>query len=153
MIKLEVLRGLKRGAYVQFFVTNTGESYEFWNADSLYLDEVVYSIFAPCFRVSAKKFNYYGPTCFMAMELEQLQSCLEAFQIELETISNADTLVNKLSLTPMGKNFLREFKRENADPKIEWMSIRNSLKTVNDSLFTLVRNCLQSGKMLWVLGI
>lgn len=148
-MKLQILRGLKQGPYVQFNTTGTP-----WDDSSLFLDEEVYGLLSDAFDASNSKFNYYGPTCYRKSELAKLRLEMEKFTSKLDEISDFESFQKVIAKLPMSMNFLDGLETENkVILNTEWNSIVDTLKQINANLLELVQQCIRNNQPLWVFGI
>ena len=149
MAELKILSNLKGGPYVEFNTTG-----QHWDDSSIFLDEVVFGIFSNSFDYSHENFNYYGPTVYREFELKKLQKELKEFGSELSEITDFDSFLRTVSISPMGNNFLGELESEDkVDLKLQWSQIVEALREINQTLLKLVEDCAKENKILWVLGI
>jgi hypothetical protein len=149
MVKLQILRHIKRGPYVQFSTTD-----KFWDDGSIFLDERVFGVLSESFSKSHEKFNYYGPTEYRAPELTRLHTDLVKFNSRLNEIADFDSFEREISSLLMARNLFQSLKRENnVDVKLKWDYVVEALKVITLALLEFVANCERDNKSLWVFGV
>ncbi len=153
MMDIKILKNIRCGRYVQFDISGDMEQYTFWHNESSYLYEPIYGIFADCFEACAERFIYYGPTLFTISQLVQLRQALEIKQRVFVEIETPEEFISRIFEVELGENFLTELSRQNCNLNTNWRVVADSLMEINEGLIDLVDNCMQSGRVLWVLGI
>jgi hypothetical protein len=149
MAKLQILKHIKRGPYVQFSTTG-----KFWDDGSIFLDEAVFGVLSESFSKSHENFNYYGPTEFRVPELIKLRAELAKFDSQLSEITDFESFQREISSIPMARNLFQSLKSENnVDVKLQWEHVAKALKEINLALLQLAEQCARESKVVWVFGI
>jgi len=148
-MELKVLQNLKKGPYVEF--NSTGKH---WDDSSLFLDEIIFGVFADSFRASNVDFNYFGPTSYNQTDLLKLSNDLQNFNSLLLQISDFESFIKIISCSGLGNQFLGELEySEKVNLNARWSETLVALRKINVALLTLVQNFAKEDQVLWVFGI
>ena len=153
-MELRLLKGIKRGPYVEFNISGSESDYAHRADTSLFLDEAVFGLFAERFEACVEDFNYYGPTRYTSSDLSKLREELEADAAGWNQIADSNGFIAAMCTGRiLGNNFLSELESQAYDLKIDWSRVLDLLKQVNIDLIVLIDQCIREGRTLWVLGI
>jgi hypothetical protein len=152
-MKIQLLKDIKGGPYVEFNISGDEEDYIHWCESSSFLDESIYQIFYEHFEKVSDSFNYYGPTMFIGEELKELELEFKKIAIDLNEIKSLSQLLEYLTRKNAGTNFIIELDRECCDWRNNFQTVLYSLRDVNHGLMAIIKGCINEKRVLWVLGI
>ncbi len=150
-MEFALLRGIKRGMYVEFNIDGSLASYLHWDTRSYYLQQAVFCALAGCFGTRAP--NVIGQASYSGDELVKLLAALKAKQARLANIEDSNALIRAVTDTAMGMSFLTALTSEQHDLQTEWRTIARLLEAIVEELIELVQKCIMEERVLWVLGI
>jgi hypothetical protein len=138
--------------FVELNYTGGNETYIRCDRESKYVDSIVFNIFAPCFEVANKLYEYYGPTKYNARKIIPLRNELMKFLEKLETCPSVQLLRELLGQHFLGKEFLDALDAEIPAWDNEWKNYLSKLIVINKELISLTEKCADEEKILWIVG-
>ena len=144
-------KGINGTNMIEFNISGTVNSYNYWADNSKYLDEFAYNFYTDLFEKIAKDFNYYGNTKF---EKEQLIILKQEINYRTNTVGNLHSLQELVQFGEKTSHAL------NLTNNIEEMwnqqnghILLSNLKKLGIDLSDLLDCCIKEDRTLWVLGL
>lgn len=144
--------GIDKLNFVEFNVTGDDLNCQRLSEASRYINSEVFNLFAHCFEKSNELYEYFEPTKYNSRKIVILINELTLNLENLNKINNQGTFVNYVDGIFLGKAFLIELERMDAEWSMHWELYLSLLKEVNREMIAIIQKCIDEGKILWVLG-
>ena len=144
--------GIDELNFVEFNTTSDDMNFYRLNGESKFINSEVFNLFAHCFEESNELYEYYEPTKFNARKIVVLRNNLVANYEKLCAIKNQNDFVMFIDSIFMGKAFLTEIERLDADWVKNWDNYFIKIKEANQEMISIVERCIDEIRVLWVIG-
>ncbi|RPJ78834.1 MAG: hypothetical protein EHM20_02935 [Alphaproteobacteria bacterium] len=138
--------------FVELNSTGGNETYIRCDKESKYLDSIVFSVFAPCFEIANKLYEYYGPTKYNARKIIPLRNELLKYLEKLESSASLKLFKELLGQHFLGREFMEALDQEKPGWENEWKSYLSKLIVINKEMISLAEKCADEEKILWIVG-
>jgi len=139
--------------FVEFNITGDNENYNKCDSESIYLENIVFNLFTPCFERSNKLFEYYGQTKYNARKIIPLKNELEFNLNELMCITSLQELKNFVKDVFLGSNFIEILNKQDKKLEENWNVYVHNLININEELIIFIEKCIEEDRILWVIGL
>lgn len=138
--------------FVELNTTGDNDNYVKCHHASKYLHSEVFNLFTECFEASNNLYEYYGPTKYNARQIVPLKNNLDKNLKKLNKIDNRDGFIEFVGNIFLGKDFIVQLQKIDKTWDLNWEQYLSKLKKINKELIGLVEECIDQGKVLWVIG-
>ena len=150
-MKLEIYSA-KNLNFVELNMTGDNDNYIRCAPESVFLDSIVFNIFAPCFENANKLFDFFEATKYNSRKIIPLRNELINNLDMLEQISSVEQFKALLTKKFMGTDFLSELSKQDRNWELNWSGYLEKLKTINRQIIALTERCADEERILWVVG-
>ena len=138
--------------FVELNLTGTDEDYNKLDAESRYLDSVVFNLFTACFEKSNKLYEYYDATKYNTRYIIPLRNQLLTHLVILQKIRSLSEFQSLLDEKVFGKDFLLAVVRMDKTWMDHWTIYHEKMVNINQELLDLVDYCIDEDHNLYVIG-
>jgi hypothetical protein len=138
--------------FVELNITGTEERYNKCDAESRYLDSVVFNLFTQCFEKANQLYDYCIPTKYNTRFIIPLRNNLLANISKLEQLKTLTEFQDYISGKVLGKEFLLALVKFDKNWTDRWMQYHKKLLVVSRDILDLVDFCIDEDRILWVIG-
>ena len=138
--------------FVELNTTGDNDNYIKCHHSSRYMHSEVFNLFTECFESSNSLYEYYGPTKYNARQIVPLKNKLEKNLGRLNKINNQDAFIEFIGNIFLGKDFIIQLQKMDKTWDLNWEQYLTKLKKLNRDLITVVDECIEQGRILWVIG-
>ena len=138
--------------FVELNITGNNDTYVKIDAESLYLDSLVFNLFTECFEKSNTLYEYFGPTKYNARHIVPLRHRLMENLIRLQAQESLDQFRKLILGKVMGKDFIQELTQNDRNWIMRWKMYLEKLEFINQGLLDQVDRCIDEDRILWVIG-
>ncbi len=138
--------------FVEFNITGDNTNHIRCDKESKFLDTAVFNLFTRCFEQSNKLYDYFEPTKYNPRSIVILQNQLKENQGRLNTMGSIQEFIDYVNSHSMGFEFIEQLEEENKNWKDHWEKIRKNILKINIELISLVEQCIDEGRVLWIIG-
>ena len=138
--------------FVELNTTGDNDNYVKCHHTSKYMHSEVFNLFTECFESSNNLYEYYGPTKYNARQIVPLKNNLQKNLNILNKISNRDTFIEFIGNIFLGKEFIIQLQKIDKTWDLNWEQYLIKLRKLNKELISVVDECIEQGKVLWVIG-
>jgi hypothetical protein len=144
--------GIEQLNFVEFNITGNDLDYQKLSSESRFISSEIFNLFAHCFEKSNDLYEYYGPTKYNSRKIvvlrNQLIKNIEKLY-KVKDLTKFDAFIDKILL---GKAFVKSLQKHDSLWKNKWETYHKSLIEINKEMITIVDGCIESGRILWVIG-
>jgi len=138
--------------FVELNFTGDNENFIRCDKESKYVDTEVFNLFTPCFERANKLYEYYGPTKYNSRKIIPLRNELLEYKTLLSEFKSKDRFLEHINETLLGREFLEKLNQNGVDFNLAWERILKKLIKLNQDMVSLVEQCADEEKILWVAG-
>ena len=138
--------------FVEFNLTGDMETIQRCDRDSLYLNTEVFNLFSECFENSNNLYDYFGPNKYNSRNIVVLLNELNTNLYHLVGIKSYTEFSDFVTSKFLGTTFLNELEGENVDWADDWNIYKLMLIEINERLLSLVNDCIERERILWLIG-
>lgn len=138
--------------FVELNLTGTDEDYNKLDAESRYIDSVVFNLFTTCFEKSNKLYEYYDATKYNTRYIIPLRNQLLTHLVRLQKIRTLSGFQSHIDDKVFGKEFLLALVRMDKTWTDHWTIYHEKLVKINQELLDLVDFCIDEDHNLYVIG-
>jgi hypothetical protein len=138
--------------FVELNLTGTDESYNKLDAESRYIDSVVFNLFTACFEKANKLYEYYDATKYHTRYIIPLRNQLLTHLVTLQKLKSLSEFQSFLEEKVFGKEFLLALVRMDKTWMDHWTLYHEKLLSINQELLDLVDLCIDEDHNLYVIG-
>lgn len=138
--------------FVELNITGGNDTLIRCDKESKYVDSVVFNIFSPCFENANKLYEYYGPTKYNSRKIIPLRNELIKHRDDLKALKTIESFETHISSHFLGREFLEELQKSDADYKTNWAEHCSKLVKLNEDIIALAEICADEERILWVVG-
>lgn len=114
---------IEGSGWIEFNISGTEDSYNHWADDSRFLAEDAFQFYIDIFEKCSDRFNYFGDSYFDNVQLTTIKQEIEARTRQQDSLPKQDN------------------------------SRANDIKKLGLELVSLIDDCLEHYKHLWILGL
>jgi LPS O-antigen subunit length determinant protein (WzzB/FepE family) len=137
---------------VEFNTTGDNDTYIKGDSESTFIQSEVFNLFIKCFENSNQLYEFYGATKYDIRKIVPLKNELEKKLTALQEINHLDDFKQYIQGIFLGNEFLEKLKAHYGNWEKEWKSYLDKLIRVNEGLITIVEQCIEEQRILWVIG-
>jgi hypothetical protein len=138
--------------FVEINTSGSNDEYSKCHHTSKYIHSEVFNLFTESFEKSNSLYEYYGPTKYNARQIVPLRNELQSNLTKLNRISNRELFIEYVGTIFLGKTFVLELQKSDKTWDLNWEQYLTKLIIINKTLIEIVENCIEQGKVLWVIG-
>jgi len=138
--------------FVELNLTGTDKDYNKLDAESRYVDSVVFNLFTACFEKSNKLYEYYDATKYNTRYIIPLRNQLLTHLVILQKIRSLSEFQSLLDEKVFGKDFLLAVVRMDKTWMDHWTIYHEKMVNINQELLDLVDYCIDEDHNLYVIG-
>lgn len=138
--------------FVELNVTGGNDTLIRCDKESKFVDSVVFNLFSPCFEIANKLYEYYGPTKYNSRKIIPLRNELIKHCEEMKSLDTIEAFEKHISSHFLGREFLEELQKSDANYTSNWKEHCNSLIKLNEDIISLAEKCADEERILWVVG-
>ena len=138
--------------FVELNLTGTDEDYNKLDAESRYIDSVVFNLFTPCFEKANKLYEYHDATKYHTRYIVPLRNQLLTHLVNLQQIKTLSEFQSFLDHKVFGKEFLLALVRMDRNWMDHWTLFHEKIIQINQELLDLVDYCIDEDHNLYVIG-
>ncbi len=138
--------------FVELNLTGTDEDYNKLDAESKYIDSVVFNLFTRCFEKSNTLYEYYDATKYNTRYIIPLRNQLLTHLVTIQKIKTLSAFQSFLDEKVFGKDFLLSLVKTDKTWLDHWTIYHEKLVKINQELLDLVDFCIDEDLNLWVIG-
>ena len=138
--------------FVELNLTGTDENYNKLDAESRYIDSVVFNLFTSCFEKANKLYEYYDATKYNTRFIIPLRNQLLTHLVTLQKVKTLSEFQSFLEEKVFGKEFLLALVRMDKTWMDHWTLYHEKLLKINQELLDLVDFCIDEDHNLYVIG-
>lgn len=138
--------------FVELNLTGTDENYNKLDAESRYIDSVVFNLFNACFEKSNKLYEYNDATKYNTRYIIPLRNQLLTHLVTLQKIKSLSEFQSHLEKKVFGRDFLLAIVRMDKTWMDHWTIYHEKIVKINQELLELVDFCIDEDHNLYVIG-
>jgi hypothetical protein len=150
-MKLEIY-GVNNLNFVEFNITGNIEAFQRCDKDSFFMDTELFNLFSECFENSNNLYDYFGPTRFNARNIIVLLNELTANFKKIEQIDGYEAFIDFTGNKFLGTSFVLELEKTDKNWGLNWEQYKKRLISVNQQLIDIINRCIESERILWLIG-
>jgi hypothetical protein len=150
-MRLEFFR-IDKLNFVEFNITGDDLNCHRLNDESHYLGSEVFNLFVHCFEKSNDLYEYFEPSKFNSRKIVVLKNELIINLEKWDNIKSSEGFVNFVEAIFLGKAFLIELDKMDADWAGHWELYLSFLKEINREMMAIIDKCIDESNILWVIG-
>ena len=150
-MKLSIYRH-KELNFVELNLTGTDENYNKLDAESRYIDSVVFNLFTACFEKSNTLYEYYDATRYNTRYIIPLRNQLLIHLVKIQKLKTLSEFQSFLDEKVFGKDFLLALVKMDKTWMDHWTIYHEKLVKINQELLDLVDYCIDEDLYLYVIG-
>ena len=138
--------------FVELNLTGTDEDYNKLDAESRYIDSIVFNLFISCFEKSNTLYEYYDATKYNTRYIIPLRNQLLTHLTTLQKIKTLSDFQSFLDEKVFGRDFLLALVKMDKTWMDHWPIYHEKLVKINQELLDIVDICIDEDHNLWVIG-
>ncbi len=138
--------------FVELNLTGTDEEYNKLDAESKYIDSVVFNLFTTCFEKSNMLYEYYDATRYNTRYIVPLRNQLLTHLVKFQKLKTLSEFQSFLDEKVFGKEFLLALVKMDKNWMDHWTIYHEKLVKINQELLDLVDYCIDEDLNLYVIG-
>jgi hypothetical protein len=138
--------------FVELNLTGTEETYNKLDAESRYIDSVVFNLFTSCFEKSNRLYEYYDATRYNTRYIIPLRNQLLTHLVKLQKLKSLWDFQSFLGEKVFGKEFLLALVRMDKSWMDHWILYHEKIVNINQELLDIVDYCIDEDLNLYVIG-
>lgn len=138
--------------FIEFNITGDSENYNKCDTESLFLNSQVFNIFAGCFERSNHLFEFIGQTMYNSRKIIPLRNELTQNLEKLKTLDSIESFKKYVTGIFLGRDLLIDLAKADPQWKDYWKFYLRRLMVINRDLISLIDNCINHERILWVIG-
>jgi hypothetical protein len=138
--------------FVELNLTGTDEDYNKLDAESRYIDSVVFNLFTACFEKSNMLYEYYDATRYNTRYIIPLRNQLLIHLVKIQKLKTLSEFQSFLDEKVFGKDFLLALVKMDKTWMDHWTIYHEKLVKINQELLDLVDYCIDEDYYLYVIG-
>jgi hypothetical protein len=138
--------------FVELNLTGTDKNYNKLDAESRYIDSVVFNLFTTCFEKANKLYEYYDATRYNTRYIIPLRNQLLTHLVSLQRLKTLSEFQAFLDEKVFGKEFLLALVRMDKTWMDHWTQYHEKIIKINQELLDLVDFCIDEDHNLYVIG-
>lgn len=137
--------------FVELNTTGDTENYNRCDEESLYLNNLVFCIFADCFERSNHLFDFITPTIYTSRHFISLKNELSENLHKLLEINNIQEFWEFIGSIHMGSELVVKMGGNDPELRKKWRGKLRHLIRDNNYLTRLIEHCIAHERVLWVI--
>jgi hypothetical protein len=138
--------------FIEFNITGDNESCNKCDQQSRFMDSAFFSLFASCFEKSHPLYEHFGPTRYNARMFIPLKNELKKLLNTLEAIKDQEMFISFIGSAFLGHEFALELQRTDKNWELNWEIYKSKLIQASNDIISLVDQCIDNDRILWVIG-
>jgi hypothetical protein len=144
--------GIDKLNFVEFNITGDDLNCLRLNDESRYINSEVFNLFVHSFEKSNDLYEYFEPSKFNSRKIIVLKNELLINLEKWEEIKSSGDFVNFIETIFLGKAFLIELEKMDAEWAEHWELYLSLLKEINREMIAIIDKCIDESRILWVIG-
>lgn len=138
--------------FVELNITGDNDNYITCDTESKFIDTELFNLFASCFEKANKLYEYFGAIRFNSRQIIPLRNALKENLESLEKINTEELFTEYIGSVFLGTAFILELEKQDKSWSPNWDHYLVKIKKANADLISLVDQCIDEGRVLWVIG-
>jgi hypothetical protein len=144
--------GIDKLNFVEFNITGDDLNCPRLNDESHYISSEVFNLFVANFEKSNDLYEYFEPSKYNSRKIVVLKNELIGNLEKWNTIKSSSDFVKFVEAIFLGKAFLFELEKMDAEWSNHWELYLSLLKEINREMIAIIDKCIDESRILWVIG-
>ncbi|MBQ9470024.1 MAG: hypothetical protein IJU72_03615 [Bacteroidales bacterium] len=137
--------------FVELNITGDTVNYNRCDEESLYINSMVFNVFADCFERSNHLFDHMQPTAYNSRHFIALKNELSSNLYKLLDISNMNDFWGFMASQHMGQKMVELLGGDAPEGRKRWRRCLRHLIRDNNYITRLIDRCIEQNLVLWVI--